>query len=75
MNDYERFDVITGTVTEETRKGVIVQSRDLPANSVCYCPGCLTKGDTALFTIQKYTITDAELKILLSFDSMIESAA
>lgn len=75
MENFERLDVITGTVAAETRKGAIICSQELPEDSVCYCPGCLTKGDTAMFTIKKYTYTDGVLKILLSFDSMIEYAA
>ncbi|MGN0553914.1 MAG: hypothetical protein ACI4I1_11040 [Oscillospiraceae bacterium] len=74
MNSLERRDVITGTVYAETKKGVLISSDQLPADSVCFCPGCLTKGDTAMFTIQNYTYSAEGTKILLSFDSMIKYA-
>lgn len=75
MDNIQIRDVITGTVYAETRKGVMVSSDELPSNTVCYCPGCLKTGDKALFTIKTYTYTDGAVKVLLSFDSMLEYAA
>lgn len=75
MFGYERFDMVTGTVSAVTRKGVIVEADGFPENSVCFCPVGLTVGDTAFFTIRGIIHTDGIFRVLLSFDSIIEFAA
>ncbi|MGN0552843.1 MAG: hypothetical protein ACI4I1_05635 [Oscillospiraceae bacterium] len=74
MNNIQVNNEITGTVYAETHKGVLISSDELPSNAFCFCPGCLTIGDRALFTIRKFTYFEDKVKITLSYDSMIEYA-
>lgn len=74
MDNIQVKNEIIGTVYAETRSGALIRSDELPPETVCFCPGCFTIGDKALFTIQKYTYLEDKIKILLSYDSMIEYA-